>query len=331
MNLIARYVYAVAQYLPKDSRDDVVQELRTNIEDMLPESYTEEDVYEVLEELGSPLQLANEYNPRKRYLIGPGLFDKYLAMLKLVVGICIAVSVSVALVVGVVNSSEVGFTQIIELFANVIAGAFIGAVQGAFWVTLIFVILEKTGVEVGHLPHFQEKWTPDSLPEIPKDDSLKISRGVTIFSIICTITFTALLYFQPQLIALYSIDENSIRSATPLFELDRLKVYMLFIFALAVIQLGLFVWKYIAERWNRPLLVGNTLHNVLMCILVVVMLRDSVLFNPEFVPAIAELTKGSMDIIATWFERGKWIFAVSFIGVCTWDSLSTFYKYKVKN
>ena len=72
MNLIDRYVYSVAEYLPGDIANDVTRELRSNIEDMLPENHTEEDVYRVLEELGNPLELAKEYHPGKRYLIGPG-------------------------------------------------------------------------------------------------------------------------------------------------------------------------------------------------------------------------------------------------------------------
>ena len=53
MNLIDRYVYSVAEYLPGRA-NDVTRELRSNIEDMLPENHTEEDVYRVLEELGNP-------------------------------------------------------------------------------------------------------------------------------------------------------------------------------------------------------------------------------------------------------------------------------------
>ena len=54
MNLIERYVRAVKKYLPNDLKEDVAKELTTNILDMLPEYYTEEDVYKVLTELGSP-------------------------------------------------------------------------------------------------------------------------------------------------------------------------------------------------------------------------------------------------------------------------------------
>lgn len=331
MNLIDRYVYAVGKYLPNDIRMDVLKELRTNIEDMLPENYTERDVYNILEELGSPLKLASEYNAGKRYLIGPGYFENYLAILKMVIGICIAVSVSIPIITFIVNPPEIDLmNNIIRLFINMITGVLAGGVQGTFWVTLIFVILERSGAEAGDLPFYSEKWTPDSLPEIPVNDHMKISRGETVFSMICTIAFTALLYLNPQLIAIYSKGENNVVNTAALFNITRLKVYMIFIFALAIFQLGVFVWKYITERWNKPLIIFNTLNNVLVCILAVAMIRDSELINAEFIPTIADLTNGSIETIAIWLDRGKRIFVGFFVATCAWDSIAIFYKYWLK-
>jgi len=332
MNLIDRYVHSVADYLPTDIRFDVLEELRTNIEDMLPENYTEKDVYNVLEELGSPLELANEYNPKKRYLIGPGYFDNYLAILKMVVGICIAVSVGIPIIAFIVNPPEMGLIdKVVKLFTSVIGVALSGAVHGAFWVTLTFVILERSGIQAGHLPLYNEKWTPDLLPEIPINDHMKISRVETIFSMIFTIIFTALLYLHPQLIAIYIKGENGFMDTTPLFNVDRLRVYMILIFALAVFQLCIFVWKYITESWNMTLIIFNAINNILMCILVLVMIRDSALINTEFVPTIADLTNGSIKTVAIWFDKGKRIFAGFFIATCAWDSIVTFYKCRLKS
>jgi len=332
MNLIDRYVHAVAKYLPSDIRFDVLEELRANIEDMLPENYAEKDVYNVLEELGSPLKLANEYNPKKRYLIGPGYFDNYLAILKMVVGICIAVSIGIPIITFIVNPPEMDLIdKVVKLFTNVITTALAGAVQGAFWVTLTFIILERSGIESGHLPFYDEKWTPDLLPEIPMNDSMKISRVETIFSMIFTIIFTALLYLNPQLIAIYIKGENGAMNTTPLFNVNRLKVYMIFIFALAVFQLCIFVWKHITKRWNMPLIIFNAINNVLLCILVVVMIRDSALINTEFVPTIADLTNGSIKTITMWFDIGKRTFTGLFIAICAWDSIVTLYKCRLKS
>ncbi|HOK27788.1 MAG TPA: hypothetical protein PLI21_02040, partial [Methanomassiliicoccaceae archaeon] len=78
MDLIERYIQAVTERLPDGTRDDVARELRANIEDMLPDEAGEEDVREVLEKLGSPSALANEYRQSKRYLIGPAMYDAYI-------------------------------------------------------------------------------------------------------------------------------------------------------------------------------------------------------------------------------------------------------------
>jgi len=332
MSLIDRYIHAVAAYLPKDTCDDVIKELRANIEDMLPENPTENDVYKVLEKLGNPLELANEYYPRKRYLIGPVYYDTYLAILKMVVGICIAVFTGITAVVSILNPSElISTAKVAELFTNIISGVLTGATQGAFWVTLVFVILERSGVESGDILFSNGKWTPDSLPEIPKNDNMKISRKETVFEIICTIIITALLCIQPQLIAIYTKGMNGVLNITPLFEVNRLKSYTVFIFALAVFQLAIFIWKYIAKRWNVPLIAGNTVLNVLLCILAAVMLSDGELFNPGFANAIAELMNGTIDTAAMWFDRGRWIFLVFFIGICIWDSISRLYIYFAKS
>lgn len=90
------------------------------------------------------------------------------------------------------------------------------------------------------------------------------------------------LYFQPQLIALYLKDEFGIINSTPLFEIERLHAYILIIILFAVVQLGLFIWKYIVHRWNISLVVANTLYNLSLCILLIVMINDTSLFNSQF-------------------------------------------------
>lgn len=182
MNLIDRYLYAVGEYLPQDIREDILEELRANIEDMLPENPTEEDLYGVLEKLGSPMQLSNEYNPQRKYLIGPGYFNKYIEILKTVVGICIIVFTSISVINFIINQGGMNLIDIIVgLFTNAITGALVGAIQAMFWVTLIFVILEVSGVELGYTPLQGREWTPDMLANISMDDKMRIPRSETIF------------------------------------------------------------------------------------------------------------------------------------------------------
>ena len=83
-SIIDRYLYDVTRRLPENMRDDVEQELRANIEDMLPDNPTEEEIENVLESLGAPSKLAAKYRPNPRYLISPALFEEYISVLKIV-------------------------------------------------------------------------------------------------------------------------------------------------------------------------------------------------------------------------------------------------------
>lgn len=328
MNLIDRYVYAVTKHFQKDTREDVGKELRANIEDMLPDNYTDKDVYQVLEELGSPRKLANEYNPQKRYLIGPGYYDDYLSVLKLVVGICAAVLAGIAIIGFALEPPVDGYTNnsIILLITDLISAVFEGAIQGALWVTIIFVILERSGAESGQVPFSNKQWTPDDLPELPLNDKKKISRAETVFSMFFTVLFTAVIYVKPQLIAVYMKDDNGALNATSLFNVERLQSYMVIIFAFLLIQFGIFIWKYITGSWNLPLAIVNTIYNVAFCILIIVMINDQALFNTEFFTKIFEYTNESSIQATSWFDMSKWIFVAVFVVINIWDSISSIIK-----
>lgn len=330
MKLIEQYVYTVMEHLPLALRDDIGKELRTNIEDMLPENYSEEDVYQVLMKLGSPWKLASEYNTQKRYLIGPGYYEKYISMLKMVIGICVSVFIGISLLVWIIEFTGGGdyIDHITKLISSVISSGVNGALQATFWVTIVFVILERTGMEPGYIPIFNKEWTPDHLPEIPVNDKLKISRGETVFSMFFTILFTALIFFQPQLIAFYSVQGKEPLTSTPLFDLDRLKFYLPIILILTVIQLVLSVWKYIARSWNLPLIIMNAIYNMVICILVIVWMSDPSLFNSVFTDAIANAVKTSPLTISTWLTISKRIFVVVFISICLWDSIINFLRFQ---
>ena len=52
MNLINIYVEEVAKRLPENNREDIILELRSTIEDMLPDDYNEDDEKEFLKNWG---------------------------------------------------------------------------------------------------------------------------------------------------------------------------------------------------------------------------------------------------------------------------------------
>lgn len=328
MSLIERYLEAVKRYLPEGIREDVGMELQANIEDMLPDNYTEKDVYQVLIKLGSPRILANEYNPQKRYLIGPTYYDKYISVLKKVIGICVFVSLSLAFLGWIIEPSIhwYGISNIGKLIGSMIASSITGALQGAFWVTLLFSLIERSEIEVGYIPRQNKEWTPDDLPELGNNEKKKISRRNTVISMFLTIFFTAIIYFYPQLIAFYSLGENNNVIVTPLFNLQRLQGYIPFILILAALQFVIFVWKYIVESWNKSLSIANAAYNFAVCTLVVVMLCDKLLINEEIISTLATYTKASIFTFSKELINVKWILGVVLIGIYLLDSIRSLVK-----
>ena len=89
MKLIDIYIQEVTRRLPDKIRTDIDLELRSTIEDMLPENFGEDDVKEVLNQLGNPVVLANGYKDQPMYLIGPRYFDVYISLIKMILPIAV--------------------------------------------------------------------------------------------------------------------------------------------------------------------------------------------------------------------------------------------------
>ncbi len=332
MKLIDQYVYAVTKQLPVDLREDIGKELRINIEDMLPEEATEGEVSEVLEKLGNPRKLADEYNPRKRYLIGPAVYDLYIYVLKLVIGICTAVFAGITILGWFADIIQVDLSiyNFVDLTLELFLSIGNGVIQGAIWVTLVFVIYERINEKEGS-SKASDLWSVDNLPELPTY-SRKISRGETIFTMIAIIFGTALLRFQPQLIAIYLRDDNGIINRIPLFNIERLEKYMVFILLFAIYQLGMCIWKFVVGHFNIPMLIGDVISNALQSILTILILRDKAIINSEFIKKLYEILDISDKSFKGW-DMGMKVFILIVILICIWDSVWSFIKYRkaIKN
>lgn len=335
MKLIDRYVYAVTEHLPEDNREDVGSELRGNIEDMLPEHPTENDIRDVLLKLGNPKVLADGYSDRKRYLIGPGLYDNYFSVLKLVI-------TNVSLVFIFLTFFEQAFIPSMDgrfnlmsfgFFINIlvvsIQGVLEGVLQGFLWVTLVFALIERSGVSEGKIPFVKKKWSPDDLTGVPVSKKRKISRIETVFSMFCSLFFTTLVYFKSELIGLYTKGNGGIILVAPLFVIERLQFYIPIILVLAITQLSILIWKFISMKWTFPLAITNAVNNFALSVFVCVILSDNSLFNPELLSKFADITKTSLtENISIWFSRSLWITVVVFIIISIIDSVMGFIKCK---
>ena len=133
-DLVDRYIWAVVKRLPAELRDDVADELRTTVADMLEERGAEGDasVRDVLLELGDPAELALGYTGGRRYLIGPGLYPMYSRLLRLLLSIVVPIVLAATLAQKLWTAADGYIPGILES----VAAAFNVGVMIAFWVTV---------------------------------------------------------------------------------------------------------------------------------------------------------------------------------------------------
>lgn len=170
MELLDRYLEAVKKHLPWQRQDDIIAELRANLEAQLEDKeaalgrpLSPRECEEWLKQLGSPLQMAAHYNPHQ-YVIGPAVFPIFMIVLK----ISLSWSLIVCLIVSGIeiltqSPSVTGVMEILLRLPGVL-------MTTAAWVTLIFAILE-VAVKQNYIKLPPEiaragEWSPGSLPPL---------------------------------------------------------------------------------------------------------------------------------------------------------------------
>lgn len=291
-------------------RADVERELRSNIEDMLSEQPSDEEIEKVLKELGNPSKLAVQYNPHPRYLISPELFDDYLMVLKIVaivLGALLAALTVFKFIFGDAGNADV-VTVVVTVITSFLSGAWTGIVQAFFWVTVIFFIFEYVGNKKG-LPD----WSPKNLPEVPKNTKVIIKRGDTVASAVFTVLFSILFLVgtlrHPQFVAWYEAGAPS----APLFsEQIVLRFLPLFIFIM-VFMLFISVQKLIKGRWSAGIALSQTLYSVLNAVVDVAFITRPGVITSEFITRFADKVNVTADVMSGYIRTGITVITVLII------------------
>lgn len=290
MNLIDRYIYAVARKLPQKQRADIEKEIRTLIDDMLeeyPEELSEEaKISKVLLKLGDPEKLADNYREAKRYLIGPQLYDNYIFMLK-IVSYAILLGISIATVVGGFFDSTINPAKVITSYIATLVGAL---TQGFAWVTIGFAATEYYGVDLKDKDFAKGEWSLSALPQIPEKEQL-ISRVGSAFGILFGTVFASIFYFAPQVFAAYLRSGDYI----PLFDLAVLSRYKYLIILVFILGILKEIFKLIEGRWSLRLAVALTVLSVASLVFSLALFTAPGLWNEAFLSTIMNHLDGGKD------------------------------------
>jgi len=142
MDLFERYLQAVGKHLPAQRQDDIVAELRANLdaqreerEAALGRPLSEGEMIDWLKELGPPMQMAARYQP-PRYLIGPAVFPLYWYVLRIVLILASVVYAITNLGLALAQAHDTAWVF------NVVFNWPAFLVAPAAWVTIAFVLFE---------------------------------------------------------------------------------------------------------------------------------------------------------------------------------------------
>ena len=309
MNLIDLYIQEVAKRLPEKNREDITLELRSTIDDMLPEDYNEKDVKSVLEKLGSPVSLANGYLDRPMHLIGPRYFDVYTTLLKMIIPIAAVIALISMVAENFIDYSgdQAVLNVIFQLIGKGIGEIFEVGLHVFFWLTLVFVILERTDTDKGIEPLTTslKKWTPDDLKNIsyiPKKKA--ISKFEVFGGLMWTAVWATLYFYANHLVGVYNGTANGLKFVSPTFNQDVLLQYWPIVVIMIVFEICISLYKLVQGQWTQRLAIGNAILQVAGTIVFIVIVVNPHVFNAGFITYLANAFTISLEGFKTWLVGG---------------------------
>lgn len=316
MSLTERYIYAVTRHLPFNQRDEVAEELRASIHDMATDRAKngkpkESDIKAALTELGDPTVLAGKYGNAKRYLIGPQWFDAYWGVLKQILYIVPAIIVCVMLIV---NFAIVGRSWI-EAIIHAIGSGFAAAIQIAFWTTLTFFILERSGdvnpKDITGQSKGNDVWSPEDLPFPPKKRQIPAVEAWISVAFIVTAT---------GWIALSPIWGNNWLNP------DLWQFWIPAFLALSAASTVHYIFRAIIGNWTTPLVISNIILSVVSITYIIVLVSTQTVISAELLQSLPAKEGIDLDQSANWVHLTTSITTVVIVAIYIWEAIDSIVK-----
>jgi hypothetical protein len=187
MDLLDRYLGAIAAQLPAAQREDIIAELRdvlmSRIEDkeaQLDRRLDKKELEALFREFGHPLAVAGRYGPQ-RALIGVELYPFYIFAVKVALAIAAFVTV-IPLAVGVVT----GEGDAPRLINHAIGNYIPTALQLIGLATLVGAAVERGWIKAGDFG----QWKVSDLPHLTTRKGLfQTTRFEALFEVVATVLF----------------------------------------------------------------------------------------------------------------------------------------------
>lgn len=266
MKILDAYLAEIRYRLPRNNREDILDEIRSALMDMIEERSpgadpSEATVKAVLKEYGSPKQVARQYRGQQA-LIGPQTYPVYMTVLKIVFIIVAALNVlglTFAAISGSLGESGL-FVAILETFGGLLSSLFT-----AFGIiTLIFALIERFAAEELQA-EIEEEWSPDDLAEL--EDKKRVKVVELAVEITLGIIFILLINLYLDRIGIYYLGDTGWVSA-PILNNNILR-YIPWLTAITALDIGLNLYLIGKDFWDLPASISKILLNAANIILLV--------------------------------------------------------------
>jgi len=317
MNLIDRYIAEVGRHLPEKDRSDIEAEIRSTLEDMVEErrhrtttSADDKIIAETLEQLGDPQLLASKYTPLKRYLIGPGWYDVYLKTLQRVLFTVLPIFAAVTFILTLTENP----LDFINAVGEAVGSAFDVGLQILFWMTIVFVFLERSGeIPDESLRQKNRIWTVTQLPKFPRKRQISIAETVIN---IASILFVLIWIVLPFAIARFQGDPVPV----PFLHPNLWNFWLPIFFVLMVLTLVHEVFQLKIGNWTPALTVTNVILGLSSIVFTVALVLTQEVINPAFLAMLDRNGASELREVATWSIN---ISAAVIAGIYVWDIVNS--------
>lgn len=290
MVLVDVYIHEVTIRLPEKMREDIGLELRSTIEDMLPDDASEKDIKAVLNELGSPAKLASGYSEQPMHLIGPRYFDAYFTLLKMMLPISAIIAVIVMLAEVFTNPNapsifDIVFDEGLATFASVL-------MQIAFWMTLLFAILERTDKTKGEKPLTPslKEWSADDLKQMASVTKKKaVTKKEVFLSLLWTAIWGTIYIHADKIIGVYENKGDGLEFVLPALNQTSVEKFWPIVVVVLALEALFAIYKWIVGRWTNRLAIANAVLQVVATVVFLIMLTSKNFMTPQFVAYMGDV------------------------------------------
>ncbi len=314
-DMIERYIYQAARYMPYAGREDAVRELRALINDMLLERAnglppTKKQLEAVFVELGSPKEFGAKYKSTEgRVLIGSKLYPLYIKIVMIVAAV-LPSALALAMFIQAILGELSWYMAIAKWFASAVTGMFT-----AFGIiTFIFAILEYKEVKLDDLD-FDTEAGPFDLPPVQKLPEHPASLAGVIVSVSLTLLFSLLFAFATNIFSFYTPD-----GFIPLFSAVRVQALIPIILIAMLLQIGKEIYSYLdAAHGGRRFAIVTVLLAATLA-MQLIMFGDGSIWNASFLPDVLKYFNVNEPFFGVIWENVIRFFPFMFIFAFVMDT-----------